>query len=72
MFSKASLLSLLNKCYKVNLETPPFWHFKGHVLRGFSQILETSAPYLKSSWSGKVKKYLSRGPSVEGHISKVM
>ena len=72
VFSKGSLLSLLNKCYNVNLETPPLWHLKEHVLRGFSQILETSAPYLKSYWRGKVKKYLSRGPSMEGHISKVM
>lgn len=59
LFSNRVFPLLLNKGHEVkSWESPSLLHFKGHVLGGFSQKLETSASYLKSAWRGNVKKML--------------
>ena len=57
VLSKGPLLLLWNKCYQIKLGILPLWHFKGHVLGGFSQKPEPPAPCLKSAWRRSEKKH---------------
>lgn len=67
-FPMDSLLLLLNKGHKGKLGIPPLWHFEGHVLCGFSQKLETSAPPPEKCLERKCEKMLAQ-VSFNGHAN---